>query len=324
MTTDNGVPLLRVSDLCVHFRTRARLLGGHAHPLKAVDGVSLDLPGGKTLGLVGESGCGKSTLARAILRLIPATSGRVYFDGHDLFTLPLRALRPLRRRMQFVFQDPYGSLNPRLRVETIVGEALTVHGLVRTNAERRARVAQLLAQVGLTSADGDRFPHEFSGGQRQRIGIARALALQPSLIICDEPVSALDVSIQAQILNLLADLKQQLGLTYLFIAHNLAVVRHICAEVAVMYLGRIVEHAPTAQFFAHPGHPYTRALLAAATTFEPGLSGEPPSPLNPPPGCPFHPRCPLAQPRCHTDVPQLTLRAGLSPAQRVACHFAGE
>jgi oligopeptide/dipeptide ABC transporter ATP-binding protein len=322
MTTNNGAWLLRVTDLRVHFRVRRRLFGGAAHMLKAVDGVSFDLPRGKTLGLVGESGCGKSTLARAILRLIPPTSGSVHFDGRDVLSLPPGELRPLRRQMQLIFQDPYGSLNPRLRVETIVGEALTVHGLVRTSAERRARVAHLLTQVGLTSADLDRYPHEFSGGQRQRIGIARALALQPSLIICDEPVSALDVSIQAQILNLLADLKQQLQLTYLFIAHNLAVVRHICDEVAVMYLGRIVEHAPTAELFTNPRHPYTRALLAAATTFEPGLSGEPPSPLDPPPGCPFHPRCPLAAARCQGERPELRVPSGLAGQHRVACHFA--
>ena len=262
-------PLLRVTDLCVHFPARHGLATAHG-VLKAVDGVSFDLFPGRTLGLVGESGCGKTTLSRAILRLIPATSGRVEFEGRDVFGLQRRELRSLRRRMQIIFQDPVGSLNPRLRIETIVGEALEVHGMLeggRRSARRAAlrdHVAVLLRRVGLSPDDLDRYPHEFSGGQRQRIGIARALALQPRLIICDEPVSALDVSIQAQILNLLAGLQDELGLSYLFIAHNLAVVRHICDEVAVMYAGRIVEQAPTEELFQNPRHPYTQALLAAA------------------------------------------------------------
>ncbi len=317
----NPPPLLCVRDLRVYFRVHRGLFRRDAMPLRAVDGVSFELPRGRTLGLVGESGCGKSTLARAILRLIPATSGRVLFDGHDVLQLSPRDLRRLRPRTQLIFQDPYGSLNQRLRVETIVGEALTVHGLVRSRAERRARVAELLGRVGLSADALDRFPHEFSGGQRQRIGIARALALQPALLICDEPVSALDVSIQAQILNLLTELQQQFDLTYLFIAHSLAVVRHLCDEVAVMYLGRIVEHAPADELFANPRHPYTQALLAAATDFTATLAGEPPSPLDPPAGCPFHPRCPRAEARCRAEVPGLDTRPGLPAQHHAACHF---
>ena len=328
-------PLLRVVDLKTHFVTRRGAFGKARLTLKAVDGVSFELHRGKTLGLVGESGCGKSTLARTILRLIPATAGQVYFDGRDVLALPPHELRVLRRRMQIIFQDPIGSLNPRLRVEAAVGEALRVHGLVRTARQARERVAQLLARVGLSPDDMHRYPHEFSGGQRQRIGIARALALEPSLVVCDEPVSALDVSIQAQILNLLADLQQQLGLSYLFVAHNLAVVQHISDDVAVMYLGRIVELSPTGELYRHPRHPYTQALLAAvllvqvpaqteAAAGEPAtmLAGEVPSALDPPSGCAFHPRCPLAEARCREESPDLTTRPGLPPAHRVACHFA--
>lgn len=262
--------LLRVSGLAVHFAApRAARTAGVRPLIRAVDDVSFEIGRGRTFGLVGESGSGKTTLSRAILRLIPATHGRVEFDGLDILGLPRRALRPLRRRMQIVFQDPAGSLNPRLAVETIVGEALHVHGLVRTAAERRARVAALLRRVGLPPDAMFRFPHEFSGGQRQRIGIARALAVEPDFIICDEPVSALDVSIQSQILNLLADLQRDLGLTYLFIAHNLAVVQHVCDEIAVMRTGRIVERQPTDALFADPRHEYTRALLAAAPRVAP-------------------------------------------------------
>jgi oligopeptide transport system ATP-binding protein len=258
-------PLLAVRDLRVYFTARGGVFQPK-HIVRAVDRVSFELARGRTLGLVGESGCGKTTLSRAVLRLIPATSGSVVFDGRDVFALPPNEMRRLRRRMQIVFQDPQSSLNPRLRIEQIVGEALSVHRLVRTRGERRERVASLLKRVGLNVEDMNRCPHEFSGGQRQRIGIARALALEPSLLICDEPVSALDVSIQAQILNLLADLQRDLGLSYLFIAHNLAVVRHICDEIAVMYRGQIVEHAPTDELFDNPRHPYTRTLLAAAPT----------------------------------------------------------
>ncbi len=331
-------PLLRVENLAVSFFARGFLNRRGRGTVKAVDGVSLELGGSRTLGLVGESGCGKSTLARAILRLIPPTAGRVVFEGRDVAALSPRALRGLRRRMQLVFQDPYGSLNPRLRVETLVGEAPSVHGLVRTASQRRDHVVRVLAHVGLSPADADRYPHEFSGGQRQRIGIARALALEPSLIICDEPVSALDVSIQGQILNLLADLQRDLGLSYLFIAHNLGVVRHVSHEVAVMYFGRIVEHAATEDLFQNPLHPYTRALLAAAPDPDlrparesktpvqhllPVLSGEPPSPLDPPAGCAFHPRCPIAEPVCRQEAPVLQPGPGCPPSHRVACHIAG-
>jgi oligopeptide/dipeptide ABC transporter ATP-binding protein len=313
--------LLRVSDVVTTFSVP----GG---TVRAVNGVSLTLARGRTLGVVGESGCGKSTLARTILRLIPASSGRVRFDGIDVLACPRRQLRRLRARMQIVFQDPMDSLNPRLTVETIVGEALYVHGLVRSRAQCRERVGKLLQRVGLSAEDMDSRPHQFSGGQRQRIGIARALALEPDLIVCDEPVSSLDVSIQSQILNLLADLQQQLGLSYLFIAHDLAVVRHFCDEIAVMYLGRVVEQAPAAELFGDPRHPYTRALLASAPNPDPSrltaalpVLGEPPSPLNPPPGCAFHPRCPLADERCRRERPEL-LAAGADDAHRTACHYA--
>jgi ABC-type oligopeptide transport system ATPase subunit len=263
MQNAGGAPLLQVCDLHTHFATRPRFGSGAGEPVRAVDGVSFTLARGGTLGIVGESGSGKSTLARTLVRLIPATSGRVLFDNQDVLRLPPPGMRALRRRMQIVFQDPAGSLNPRLTVESIIGEAPWVHGLLRTRAALRARVEELLVCVGLRPADRLRYPHEFSGGQRQRIGIARALALEPELLICDEPVSALDVSVQAQILNLLADLQRQFGLSYLFIAHNLAVVRHFCEHVAVMYRGRFVECASAAALFADPQHSYTRALLAA-------------------------------------------------------------
>lgn len=265
---DASKPLLLVENLTVCFAARGPRHFGRPRAFRAVDGVSLQIAAGETLALVGESGSGKSTLARAVLRLIPAAAGRVVFDETDVLTASGRQLRDLRRRMQIVFQDPAGSLNPRLRVERIVGEALTVHGLVRSAAERRRRVAALLERVGLRPADRERYPHEFSGGQRQRIGIARALALEPRLIICDEPVSALDVSVQAQILNLLVDLQRERGLSYLFIAHDLAVVRHISNRVAVMRSGRLVEQAPVDELFDHPRHPYTQALLAAVPVID--------------------------------------------------------
>jgi len=315
--------ILRVEDLRTHFAAR------RGHALRAVDGVTFQVKRGRSLGLVGESGCGKSTLARTILRLIPATGGRVWFDGHDLFTLPPGEMRALRRKMQIIFQDPLGSLNPRMNVETIVGEALGAHGLAANRRERRERVANLLARVGLTADDLGRYPHEFSGGQRQRIGIARALALEPKLIVCDEPVSALDVSVQSKILNLLADLQDDLGLSYLFIAHDLTVVRHLCDEIAVMYLGKIVEQAPVEELFRNPRHPYTQALLAAAPVPDPGarreppaLIGEPPNPSDPPIGCAFHPRCPLAEARCSRETPVLPAREGSSDPHSVACHLA--
>jgi len=336
----NAVPLLRVDGLKTYLPVRRGALRRGPQYLKAVDDVSFELRRGRTLGLVGESGCGKTTLARTILRLIPPTAGTVYFEGGDVGALRGAELRAFRRRAQIIFQDPVASLNPRLRVETIVGEALTVHGLARSARERRERVADLLTRVGLPAEALHRYPHEFSGGQRQRIGIARALALEPSLIVCDEPVSALDVSIQAQILNLLADLRRDFGLSYLFIAHNLAVVQHISDAVAVMYLGRIVEQAPTDVLFSDPRHPYTRALLAAVPDLParaaadespvvagqslPLVPGEPPSPLDPPAGCAFHPRCPYAQSLCEREAPRLEARPGVAREHLVACHFPTE
>jgi len=307
MVSAENSPLLEVHDLKTYFPIQAGFFGRIAGYVKAVDGVSFRIHPGKTLGLVGESGCGKTTVGRTILRLVPAVSGRILFDGFDVLQIPPARLKPLRRQMQIMFQDPYGSLNPRMNVETIVGEPLKVHGIA-SGSSRRQRVVELLEQVGLSRRYLDRYPHEFSGGQRQRIGIARALALGPKFLVCDEPVSALDVSIQSQIINLLMDLQACLGLTYLFIAHDLAVVRHISDEVAVMYLGRIVEHAPRDILFERPLHPYTQALLSAIPVPQPGLrqkrivlTGEIPSPANPPSGCPFHPRCPLAEDRCRQE-----------------------
>jgi oligopeptide transport system ATP-binding protein len=276
---------------------------------------------------VGESGCGKTTTGRVILRLIEATAGEVRFEGVDVLALGKREMRAMRRQMQIVFQDPYSSLNPRLTVGSMIGEALAIHRLAKGQAAKD-RVAELLTLVGLSPAHARRYPHEFSGGQRQRLGVARALAVDPKLIIADEPVSALDVSIQAQILNLLADLKERLGLTYVFIAHDLAVVEHISDRVAVMYLGRIVEQAPARSLYARPRHPYTRALLSAIPVPEPThrkdrivLTGDVPSPARPPSGCPFHPRCFMAKERCKTDVPALR---EITPGHFSACHFAEE
>jgi len=297
--------LLQVEDLKTYFR--ARHGGGTVY---AVDGVSLTLRRGETLGVVGESGCGKSTLGRSILRLIEPTSGRIVFDGQDLRALDARALRALRRELQMVFQDPYASLDPRMKVGAIIEEPLVVHGIGDRRA-RRERVARLLEMVGLSPETAGLYPHEFSGGQRQRIGIARSIAVNPKLVVADEPVSALDVSIQAQVLNLLADLRAELGLSYIFIAHDLAVVEHISDRVAVMYLGRIVESAAAEELYARPSHPYTQALLQAIPRAEVGerpartaLSGELPNPERPPSGCPFHPRCPKAMPECSSVVPE--------------------
>ncbi|HUU97209.1 MAG TPA: oligopeptide/dipeptide ABC transporter ATP-binding protein [Phycisphaerae bacterium] len=328
--TDDAI--LQVENLRTHFPVHRSALAGARGWVKAEDGVSFEVERGRTLGLVGESGCGKTTLGRTILRLIPATSGKVYFEGTDVFDLPPAELRRLRRQMQIIFQDPLGSLNPRMTVETIVGEALGVHRLTRSARQRRERVAELLSWVGLSADHLRSYPHELSGGQRQRVGLARALSLEPKFIVCDEPVSALDVSIQAQILNLLADLQRELRLSYLLIAHNLAVVRHFCDEVAVMYLGKIVEHAPAQELFHNALHPYAQALLAAAPEPDPRgrrergvvLGGEVPSPLDPPPGCAFHPRCPLADQRCRRETPTLQQHDGPSPAHRVACHLAVE
>jgi oligopeptide/dipeptide ABC transporter ATP-binding protein len=303
--------LVEVRDLKTHFPIRRGLLKRTVGWVKAVDGVSFKIEAGKTLGLVGESGCGKTTVGRTILRLIRATAGDVYFDGRDVFTQPGYVMRRMRRDMQLIFQDPYGSLNPRMTVENIVGESIGVHEGLRSR-KRRDRVISLLEKVGLAAHHAGRYPHEFSGGQRQRIGIARALALGPKFIVCDEPVSALDVSIQSQIVNLLQDLQAELGLTYLFIAHDLAVVEHISDYVAVMYLGRIVEYTDRDELYANPLHPYTQALMSAIPRPEPHrkterivLRGEVPSPSNPPSGCPFHPRCPIAEERCAREIQHL-------------------
>ena len=320
--------ILTVRDLKTWFPVRRGVFSRVSAYVKAVDGVNFAVRRGKTLGLVGESGCGKTTVGRTILRLIPATAGSVDFDGIDVFNLDRQSLRALRRRMQIIFQDPFGSLNPRMTVGTIVGEALTVHGIAR-GAERDRKVRELLERCGLSASYMNRYPHEFSGGQRQRVGIARALALSPELIVCDEPVSALDVSIQSQILNLLDDLQDEMGLSYLFIAHNLAVVEHFSDDVAVMYLGKIVETADAVSIYKNPKHPYTQALLSAVPEPTPQkkknrvvLSGEVPSPLNPPPGCAFHPRCPLATDICKQEIPPLIPHTGCGPNHVVACHHA--
>jgi oligopeptide transport system ATP-binding protein len=294
-------PLLQVRDLRTYFPIKRGVLSRTVGHIKAVDGVSFDIQPGKTLGLVGESGCGKTTVGRSILRLIAPTSGSVLYKGNDFLAYKGKELRQLRRHMQIIFQDPVGSLNPRMRVGNIIGEPIQVHGLAN-GQQKRDMVFALLRRVGLDPSDADRYPHEFSGGQRQRIGIARALALSPDFIVCDEPVSALDVSIQSQILNLLADLRQEHGIAYLFLAHNLAVVEHFSDDVAVMYLGRIVEKASAKELYSNPKHPYTMALLSAVPEPDPRrktgrivLGGEVPSPANPPTGCPFHPRCHLTR-----------------------------
>ena len=319
--------LLRVDDLRVHFPLpRKGLLRRDAGAVKAVDGVSFSLGAGQTLGLVGESGCGKSTTGLAVLRMQPLTTGRITFEGQDITQQQART-GTFRRRMQMVYQDPYGSLNPRMKVRDLVGEPLQVHGLDKHKGDYEARIAELLRQVGLLPDMADRYPHEFSGGQRQRIGIARALALEPSLIICDEPVSALDVSIQAQVVNVLMELQERLGLGYLFIAHDLSVVRHLSQRVAVMYLGRIVEIAGRDDLYREPLHPYTQALLSAVPVADPAVErtrkrivvhGEVPSALNPPPGCRFHTRCPQAMARCKVDDPVLQ---DMGAGRAVACHL---
>jgi peptide/nickel transport system ATP-binding protein len=319
------MPLVEVRDLVKHY-TAGGLFGKSEPPVRAVDGVSFEVGRGETLALVGESGCGKSSVGRTILRLQEPTSGRAVFDGVNVFALDRTSLRRLRRQMQIIFQDPYGSLNPRMTVGSAVAEGIEIHGLAR-GAEVGRRVAGLLQEVGLDPAYARRYPHEFSGGQRQRIGIARALAVEPSFIVCDEPVSALDVSVQAQVLNLLADLQRDRGLAYLFIAHDLAVVRQIARRVAVMYLGRIVETGPTESLLSSPRHPYTVALLSAVPEPDPArrrtrivLGGDPPSPSNPPPGCPFHTRCfhPARNERCRTELPVLRPVG----ATLAACHYA--
>ena len=320
-------PLLSVTALRKEFPLKASVFAKDVPTVRAVDGVNFDIAPGETLGLVGESGCGKSTTGRCILRLIEPSSGQIRFQGRDVTDLQGEDLRSLRRDMQIIFQDPFASLNPRHTVRGIIGEALVIHRLAANRRELEDRVVELLETVGLQSGHLHRFPHEFSGGQRQRIGIARALAVQPKMIVCDEPVSALDVSIQAQVINLLEDLQEKFGLTYLFIAHDLSVVEHISDRVAVMYLGRVVEIAPSDSLYDNPRHPYTEALLSAVPIPDPQvrrkrivLRGEVPNPIHPPAGCHFHPRCPLAEERCKREVPQLRESA---PGHWTACHVRG-
>jgi peptide/nickel transport system ATP-binding protein/oligopeptide transport system ATP-binding protein len=316
--------LLEVRNLQKYFPVRRGILARVVGQVKAVDGVSFHIREGETLGLVGESGCGKTTTGRALLRLIEPTGGDVLFNTSPVLRLRGEELRKIRKQMQIIFQDPYGSLNPRMTVGGIVMEGMLAHGLF-SKPERIERAQALLERVGLAREHFYRYPHEFSGGQRQRIGIARALAVEPRFIVCDEPVSALDVSIQAQIINLLSDLKEEFRLSYLFIAHDLSVVQHISDRVAVMYLGKIVEQAASEELFRNPLHPYTQALLASVPSLEPGekkkrmtLPGDVPSPLNPPPGCPFHPRCPEAMDVCRTEVPATRTQSG---DHLVACHL---
>ena len=318
--------LLEVRNLKVHFPVKHGVFSRVKAWVKAVDDVSLTVAPGETVGLVGESGCGKTTLGRAIIRLLEPTAGNVAFEGEDITQLEGAALRERRRRFQMIFQDPVGSLNPRMTVGQIIGEALDIHKLAADEAAREARIGKLLKDVGLDPQHAQRYPHEFSGGQRQRIGIARALAVEPKLIVCDEPVSALDVSVQAQIINLLQDLQREHGLAYLFIAHDLAVVEHISHRVVVMYLGKVVEMAASKAVVSAPKHPYTQALLSAVPVVDPDskrqrivLPGDVPSPINPPSGCPFHPRCPVAEARCKTEVPALR---EVSAGHFAACHLA--
>jgi oligopeptide/dipeptide ABC transporter ATP-binding protein len=319
--------LLKVDNLRKAFKVSANRPGAAKQSLKAVDGVSFEIKSGETLGLVGESGCGKSTTGKLLLRLIEPDSGTIQFDGRDVVGMRHRELTAIRRDMQMIFQDPYSSLNPRMRVGEIIGEPLVVHSLAKGRAIKEQALT-LMQKVGLAPEHYDRYPHEFSGGQRQRIGIARTLAVRPRLIVADEPVSALDLSIQAQIVNLLKDLQEEFGLTYLFISHDLGIIEHVCDRVAVMYLGRIVEIATAEQLYHQPCHPYTEALLNAVPIPDPQrvrkhqvLSGEVPSPIDPPDGCHFHPRCPYAQEICRKEYPALTDHA---EGHQSACHFSGE
>lgn len=318
--------LLKVENLKVHFPVKRGIFSSVKAHVKAVDGVSFEIEPGETVGLVGESGCGKSTLGRAIIQLIRPTDGKIEFEGKDIAQLSGSGLRTVRRGLQMIFQDPIGSLDPRMTISEIIGEAIDIHKLAEDSMAKRKRIRELLKAVGLNEAYAERYPHEFSGGQRQRIGIARALAVEPKLIVCDEPVSALDVSVQAQIINLLQDLQRERNIAYLFIAHDLAVVKHISRRVIVMYLGRIVEMGMARNVVEEPKHPYTQALISAAPEVDPDqkrqrivLNGDVPSPINPPSGCPFHPRCPIAQPQCRVDIPALR---EIVPGHFAACHFA--
>jgi oligopeptide/dipeptide ABC transporter ATP-binding protein len=324
MNAAEAAPLLSVKGLVKHFPVKRGLLQRTVGQVHAVDGISFDIAPGETLGLVGESGCGKSTVGKAILKLVDATAGEIRLSGARIDQLSRSEMRPMRRQMQVVFQDPYSSLNPRLKVRDIIAEPLVNYG-VAVGSGLAERVVELAGKVGLRPETLDRYPHEFSGGQRQRIGIARALALHPSLIVCDEPVSALDVSVQAQVINLLVDLQREFALAYLFIAHDIAVVEHISHRVAVMYLGKIVEIADRSDLFLRPQHPYTEALLSAVPAPEPGLEkkriilkGDVPSPINPPSGCRFHTRCPYAFARCSAEEPELQ---EISTGHQVACHL---
>jgi oligopeptide transport system ATP-binding protein len=323
------VSLLEVKGLKKHFPIRSGILKRTTGYVYAVDDISFSVEKGETLGLVGESGCGKSTTGRAVLRLIPPTAGTITFNGVDIMAATRPEMQTLRRDMQIIFQDPYASLNPRMRVRNIVGESLKIHS-IGTEAEQQKRVFELLETVGLSVEHAERYPHEFSGGQRQRIGIARALALNPKLIICDEPVSALDVSIRAQVINLLEDLQARFDLTYVFIAHDLSVVKHASDRVAVMYLGKIVEISDSAVLYSSPQHPYTEALLSAVPIPDPTterarrriiLEGDVPSPANPPTGCVFHPRCPRSQEICSTEMPRLASTGDAGERHEVACYF---
>ena len=323
----DAAPLLDVRQLSVEFDTRSGWLAGSQSVVRAVQGVSLSLSEGETLGIVGESGCGKTTTGHAIFRMLPASGGSIRFMGQDISDYSQAQMRPLRRQMQIVYQDPFGSMNPRMRASDIVTEPMQVHGLLQSRAQRLHAARELLEVVGLSPDAADRHPHEFSGGQRQRLAIARAISVRPKLLLCDEPVSALDVSIQAQILNLFLDLKTRFGLSYLFVSHDLAVVRHVSDRVAVMYLGRVVESAPRDTLYREPMHPYTRALLGSVATPDPQAErasayqppkGEVPSNIRPPSGCAFHPRCDHATQRCTTERPELR---SLGYARVVACHL---
>ena len=325
----SGDVIIRATDVVKYFPVQSSGLRRSRDVVHAVDGVSLEIRQGETVGLVGETGCGKSTLARCLARLFDLTAGTVEFEGEDISRLKSRGLRHVRREMQLIFQDPYGSLNPKRRVGSIIGDPFAIHGIAR-GQERKRRVQEMMELVGLNPEHYNRFPAEFSGGQRQRIGVARALALKPKVLICDEPVSALDVSIQAQVLNLLADLQDQLNLTYIFISHDLSVVRHVSDRLMLMYLGKVVESGPSEDMYRHARHPYANALLSAVPLPDPRtmaqrervvLAGDVPSPIHPPQACRFHPRCPKAQPRCAEEEPALVPRLGDPPVHTAACHF---